>query len=90
MEYTRERLLEESVHFIDLCQSYCMEGKIDVDTYNTLIGIKIYFIRDVLRDAKILTSLSEDLAQKIESIKKLDKKINNANKANTCLRDCCV
>ncbi|HPC99784.1 MAG TPA: hypothetical protein PLA01_00360 [Acetivibrio sp.] len=90
MEHLKKRLLEESLRFIELCQAYYLKGRIDGSTYNSLTGIKLHFIKDVLKRERIETCCEKKLLQKVDSLFMMDKKISNSDKIVVCLKDCCV
>ena len=74
MEYIKKRLLEESVRFIELCQVYYLKGRIDGHTYNSLTGIKLNFIRDILKKERIDICVEKKILEKINSLFVVDKK----------------
>jgi hypothetical protein len=90
MEHLKKRLLEESIRFVELCQTYYLKGRIDGSTYNSLTGIKLHFIKDVLKRERIETCHEKELFQKIDSLFMLDKKISNSDRKVVCLNDCYV
>jgi hypothetical protein len=90
MEYIKKRLLEESVRFIELCQVYYLKGRIDGHTYNSLTGIKLNFIRDILKKERIDICVEKKILEKINSLFVVDKKINNLDRKVVCLKDCYV
>ncbi len=90
MDFIKKRLLEESVRFIELCQSYYLKGKIDENNYNTLTSINLRFIKDVLKEEEFCACLDLKLSQKLHSIFVIDNKINGSDRKVVCLKDCYV
>lgn len=42
-------LLDESARFLELCQSYLCQGKIDLYNYQCLTNVKLNFIKELLQ-----------------------------------------
>jgi hypothetical protein len=50
MRYAKYRIIKESVKFIDSCQKSALEGKISVECYRQLIGSKLIFLNEILKE----------------------------------------
>jgi hypothetical protein len=49
MGYAKYRIIKESVKFIDSCQKSALEGKISAECYRQLIGSKLIFLNEILK-----------------------------------------
>ncbi|MCX8128952.1 MAG: hypothetical protein N3I35_02495 [Clostridia bacterium] len=52
MDYLMDRLIRETVKFLEICQEQTLEGKISVRDYNSLTTSKFKFINDILEEEK--------------------------------------
>lgn len=52
MECIKIRLLEETVKFIDICQTIRLQGKISNDIYIEITSVKFSFIDKILNEDK--------------------------------------
>ncbi|ABN53598.1 hypothetical protein Cthe_2396 [Acetivibrio thermocellus ATCC 27405] len=72
MEFLKRKLLNECVRFIELCQSYVLDGRINVDTYNSLSNIKLNFIKDMLEKERSNIYLDRDFLKRINKLFKIN------------------
>lgn len=67
MEQCADDILMLTVRFLDLCQAYVLDGKIDIKFYRQLTSVKLDFVKCILESQKI-TDLDDTLQMKIDSI----------------------
>ncbi|GAE90893.1 hypothetical protein [Acetivibrio straminisolvens] len=80
MEFIKRKLLNESIRFIELCQSYVLDGKINVETYNSLSGIKLSFIKDMLERENTSIYFDRDFFRRINELFKTNSLIYEMSK----------
>lgn len=68
MEFVKRKLLNESVRFIELCQSYALDGRIDLETYGSLSAIKLSFLKDMLEREETIIYFDKDFACRINEL----------------------
>lgn len=84
MEYVKRKLLNESVRFIELCQTYVLKGKINVETYNSLSDIKLDFIKDMMEAEKAHIYYDVRFSDRINNLFKTNSLIYNQNIKVVC------
>ncbi|ODM27184.1 hypothetical protein [Acetivibrio mesophilus] len=80
MEFIKRKLLNECIRFIELCQSYVLDGRINVETYSSLSGIKISFIKDMLEREKTSIYFDRDFSRRINELFKKNSLIYEMSK----------
>ncbi len=80
MELVKRRLLNECVGFIELCQSYVLDGRINVETYNSLSGIKLTFIKDMLEREMTNIYFDKDFLRRVNKLLKTNSFIYEMSK----------
>jgi hypothetical protein len=68
MEYIRDRLIREAVKYLEICQDYFFESKIEVDDYYSLTNVKFNFIENVLEEGNKQIFISNDLKKRLKKL----------------------
>ena len=50
MESLRDELLNQTVKFLEICQTYILDKKINCDVYISMSSFKIQFIENILEE----------------------------------------
>ncbi|WP_010246593.1 hypothetical protein [Acetivibrio cellulolyticus] len=64
----KNRLLSESVKFVELCQGNVLSGRINLETYNLLSNCKINFLRNFISLEKQEIYIDRDFSNRINNL----------------------
>ncbi|MDP4182437.1 MAG: hypothetical protein Q8942_15275 [Bacillota bacterium] len=78
MDNLGDSILKEAVYFLEICQEYVLNGKIQIKDYFSMSYIKLNFIRKLLDEEKNSLSLSSNLDLRIDNVFKTDAHIYNS------------
>lgn len=80
MYYVRDRLLGETVKFLEKCQTMILNGKIDVVNYWSLTTYKFGFIDNMMKSEEETVFVNKELRTRICNLFDKDNYIYDSNK----------
>ncbi len=68
MEYLRDRLVRESIRFMEICQLYYFNEKISLDDYRSMTEAKKSFINNIMKTENSSVFMNKEIKSRLEKI----------------------